>query len=93
MEKSEGENDKYADVEFAKEKSNEKGNFVLHRVLLTSKDEDQRKNLFKTRCFIQNKVSNLIVDNESSENLVLQKLVDYLMLPIETHDMPYTLVR
>ncbi|MGG6712857.1 UNVERIFIED_CONTAM: retroviral-like aspartic protease, partial [Salmonella enterica subsp. enterica serovar Weltevreden] len=34
---------------------------------------------------------NLIVDNGSSENLVSQKLVDYLRLPTEPHDKPYSL--
>ncbi|XP_058769117.1 uncharacterized protein LOC131642988 [Vicia villosa] len=85
------ENDEYADVEFAKEESDERVNFVLQRMLLASKDEGQRKNLFKTHCSIKNKVCNLIVDNGSTENLVSQKLVEYLKLPTEPHEKPYTL--
>lgn len=50
-EEFEGENDEYANVEFAEEEYDERVNFVLYRVLLTSKDEGQRKNLFKTHCF------------------------------------------
>lgn len=47
-EELEGENDEYADVEFTEEESDERVNFLLQRVLLTSKDKGQRKNLFKT---------------------------------------------
>lgn len=38
-EEFEGYNDEHADVEFVEEKSDERGNFVLQRVLLTSKGE------------------------------------------------------
>jgi hypothetical protein len=63
----------------------------LKRILQASKDEGQRKNLFKIHCAIKNKVCNLIVDNGSTENLVSQKLVDYLMLSTKPHEKPYTL--
>jgi uncharacterized protein YciU (UPF0263 family) len=64
------EDDEYAEVELAEEESSERVSFVLKRILLASKDEGQRKNLFKTHCSIKNKVCNLIVDNGSTENLV-----------------------
>jgi hypothetical protein len=48
----------------------------LQRLLLASKEEGQRKNLFKTHCSVKNKVCDMIVDNGSTENLVSQKLVD-----------------
>uniref|UniRef100_A0A803M747 CCHC-type domain-containing protein n=1 Tax=Chenopodium quinoa TaxID=63459 RepID=A0A803M747_CHEQI len=86
------ENDEYADVEFAEEEYDERVSFVLQRVLLTSKYEGQGKNLFKRHCSVQNKVCNLIVDNGSTKNFVSQKLVDYLKLPTEPHEKPYTLV-
>ncbi|XP_057250722.1 uncharacterized protein LOC130591424 [Beta vulgaris subsp. vulgaris] len=87
----EGENDEYAYAEFAEEESEDRVNFVLQRVLLASKEEGQRKNLFKTHCSIQNKVCNLIVDNGSTENLVFQKLVEYLKLSTTPHEKPYAL--
>ncbi|XP_057247959.1 uncharacterized protein LOC104884719 [Beta vulgaris subsp. vulgaris] len=88
----EGENDEYADAEFAEEESEDRVNFVLQRVLLASREEGQRKNLFKTHCSIQIKVCNLIVDNGSTKNLVSQKLVEYLRLPTTQHEKKrYTL--
>lgn len=85
------ENEEYEGAEFAEEESGEMINLVLQRVLLSSKEEGQRKNLFRTHCSIQNKVCNVIVDNGSSENLVSQKLVDYLKLPTTRHEKPYGL--
>ncbi|CAM8944685.1 unnamed protein product [Rhodiola kirilowii] len=61
------------------------------RVLLTTPDEGQRKNLFKSHCSILNKVCNLIVDNGSAENLISQKLVDHLKLHTEPREKPYAL--
>src|SRR4051812_27832616 len=84
-------NDEYADVEFAVEESDERVNFVLQVMLLASKDEGQRKNLFKTHFSIENKVCNLIVDSGSMVNLVSKKLVDYLKLSTKPHEKPYNL--
>ena len=85
------EHDDYERAEFAAEESSERVNIVLHRVLLSSKEESQRKHLFKTHCSINNKLCNLIVDNGSTENLVSQKLVYHLKLPTNIHEKPYTL--
>ncbi|KAL9683693.1 hypothetical protein QQ045_015521 [Rhodiola kirilowii] len=85
------EGDEYESVEFAEEESTEAVNIVLQRVLLTTPDKGQRKNLFKSHCSILNKVCNLIVDNGSAENLISQKLVDHLKLPTESHEKPYAL--
>jgi len=83
--------DEYAEVEFAEEESDERVNFVLQRMLLATKEEGQRKNLFKTHCSVKNKVCDLIIDNGSTENLVSQKLVNYFKLPAEPHEKPYAL--
>ncbi|KAI5430219.1 hypothetical protein KIW84_034699 [Lathyrus oleraceus] len=40
------ENDEYARVEFAEEEYDKRVNFMLQRILLASKDERKRKNLF-----------------------------------------------
>lgn len=88
---SEGEHNEYEDAEFAEEDLSEKVNIVLQRVLLTPKEEGQRKNLFRSHCAINRKVCNLIIDNGSCENLVSQKLVDHLGLPTQPHSSPYSL--
>ncbi|GAU47032.1 hypothetical protein TSUD_239890 [Trifolium subterraneum] len=67
------------------------GPITVIRMLLASKEEGQRKNLFKTRCSVNNKVCDLIVDNGSTENLVSKRLVDYFKLPTEPHENPYSL--
>lgn len=85
------EEDEYAGVEFAEEESNEVLSLVLQRILLSSKDEGQRKKLFQTHCTVAEKLCNLIVDNGSTENLVSEKLVDYLKLPTKPHEKPYAL--
>ncbi|KAL9665148.1 hypothetical protein QQ045_020559 [Rhodiola kirilowii] len=52
------EGDEYEGVEFAEEEESiEAVNIVLQRVLLTTPDEGQRKNLFKFHCSILKKVS------------------------------------
>ncbi|KAJ9557359.1 hypothetical protein OSB04_011973 [Centaurea solstitialis] len=87
----EREDDDYDGAEFAEEDLSEKINIVLQRVLLSSKEDGQRTNLFRSHCSVNNKVCDLIVDNDSCENLVSQKLVDYLKLPTEPIDTPYSL--
>ncbi|MCI50382.1 hypothetical protein A2U01_0071626, partial [Trifolium medium] len=82
--------DECAEAEFGEEESDERVNFVLQQILLASKEEGQRKNLFKTRCSVNNKVCDLIVDNGSTENFVSKKLVDYFKLPTEPHEKPYS---
>ena len=64
---------------------------MVQRVLLSSKEDGQRNNLFRSHCLVKNKVCDLIMDNGSCENLVSQKLVDYLKLPTEPLDTPYLL--
>ncbi|KAJ9544449.1 hypothetical protein OSB04_024156, partial [Centaurea solstitialis] len=81
------EEGEYDDLDFAEEDLEEKVACVLQRVLLTPKEEGQRKNLFRTYCAINKKVCNLTVDNGSCENLI----VDHLGLPTQPHDAPYSL--
>lgn len=82
------ENNEYAGVKFAEEEFDVRINFMLHRTLIASKEEGQHMNLFKTHCYIENKVCNLIVDSGKMENMVSQKLIDYLKLSIEPHENP-----
>ncbi|KAI3701642.1 hypothetical protein L6452_26873 [Arctium lappa] len=86
-----GEDDTCEGFSFAEEESEEKVNIVLQRVLFSSKEEGQRKNLFRSHCSINKKVCNLIIDNGSCENLVSRKLVDRLNLPTQPQEAPYSL--
>ena len=87
----EEENNEFEGVEFAEEETSARVNFVIHRVLLSSKEEGQRTNLFQTHYSVQNKLCNLIVDSGSTENLVSQKLVEHLKLATKPHEKPYSL--
>ncbi|KAA0047078.1 reverse transcriptase [Cucumis melo var. makuwa] len=64
---------------------------VIQRVLLAPKEETnpQCHSLFKTRCTINGKVCDVIIDNGSSENFVAKKLVTALNLKAEPHPNPY----
>ncbi|KAA0040321.1 RNA-directed DNA polymerase-like protein [Cucumis melo var. makuwa] len=64
---------------------------VIQRILIGSKEETnpQCLCLFKTRCAINEKVSDMIIDSRSSENFVAKRLVMTLNLEAETHPNPY----
>ncbi|PKU68071.1 RNA-directed DNA polymerase [Dendrobium catenatum] len=65
---------------------------VIRRVLNNQKDVlEQRHNLFRTRCTIQGKVCQVIVDGGSCENVASSILVDKLQLKTEEHPTPYQL--
>ncbi|KAI3759514.1 hypothetical protein L6452_07397 [Arctium lappa] len=74
-----------------KEEEEEKIHIILQRILLSSKEESQHEDLFRSHCSVHKKVCNLIIDNGSCENLVSQKLVDYFNLPTQHHECPYSL--
>lgn len=46
------------------------------------KDELQRDNLFHTRCFVHNKVCNVIIDDGTCTNVASNTLVKKLGLPL-----------
>lgn len=66
-------------------------NYVIQRLLLAPKQEKktQRHNIFKTRCTINQKVCNLIMDSGSCENIVSKALVSTLQLKVEKYPHPY----
>jgi hypothetical protein len=53
--------------------------------------EGQRENIFHTRCHVQNKVYNLIIDGSSCTNVTSIKLVEKLNLHTTKHHIPYKL--
>lgn len=42
----------------------------------------QRYSLFKTRCTVENKVCNVLINSESSENFLAKKLISAFNLKI-----------
>ena len=64
---------------------------VIQRILFTptAGQIPQRNSLFRTRCTINDKVCQVIIDSGSSENLVSKKLVSALNLKTDPHPNPY----
>jgi hypothetical protein len=69
--------------------------FMVRRVCFTprkAEDEDeQRHNLFHSRCTIGGKVCQLVIDSGSCENVVAEEVVEKLALETEKHPNPYRL--
>jgi len=53
--------------------------------------DQQRKNIFHTRCYIQNNVCNLIINSESCANIVSTTFISKPNLCIIKHVRPYRL--
>ncbi|XP_056158507.1 uncharacterized protein LOC130134829 [Syzygium oleosum] len=66
---------------------------IIRRVLHVevSLDNEQRENIFHTRCTINGKVCSVIIDGGSCTNVALTTLVDKLKLPTTKHPQPYKL--
>nr|GEX43040.1 hypothetical protein [Tanacetum cinerariifolium] len=65
---------------------------LVRRLVLTStkKSEDnQRHNIFQTRCKINQDVFNVIIDGGSSENIISRDIVTRLKLRPTKHPKPY----
>ena len=64
---------------------------IVQRLLLAPKkiDDSQRHKIFRTRCTLNNKVCNVIIDNGSSKNVVSRALVKALNLKTEKRSSPY----
>ncbi|KAK9714162.1 hypothetical protein RND81_06G075800 [Saponaria officinalis] len=69
-------------------------NLVLWRIMhsqQTSLDEDQRSLIFRSRCTIQGRVCNLIIDGGSCTNVASTTMVNKLKLNTQDHPTPYKL--
>ena len=53
--------------------------------------EQQRENIFHTRCYVNNKVCSMIIDGGSCTNVASTTLVEKLNLPMLKHPRPYKL--
>ncbi|XP_033138922.1 uncharacterized protein LOC117129779 [Brassica rapa] len=72
-----------------------RGELLVTRRLLNAqpkpKEDEQRENLFHTRCLIQEKVCSLIIDGGSCTNVASAELVEKLGLQVFKHPKPYLL--
>ena len=66
---------------------------VVRRLLLAPKREGhpQRHSIFKTRCTVNRKVCDVIIDSGSTENIVFHTMVSKLGLKVEKHPSPYSI--
>ena len=64
-------------------------NYVVRKLMLAHKQEEktQHHQLFRTRCTINNKLFELIIDSGNFENIISREVMRVLKLPIEKH--PY----
>ena len=62
-------------------------------VQVKEEDDDmvQRDNIFHTRCFVREKVCNVVTDGGSCTNVASTELVEKLSIPTMKHPMPYKL--
>ncbi|CAL9239482.1 unnamed protein product [Arabidopsis halleri] len=72
-----------------------KGELLVARRTLSvqtkSEEQEQRENLFHTRCHVQGKVCSLIIDGGSCTNVASDIMVKKLGLKVEKHPKPYDL--
>jgi len=66
---------------------------VLRRTLSTQKgdQEEQRENIFHSRCTVQGKVCSLIIDSGSCANVVSMSMIEKLNLHTSVHPHPYNI--
>ena len=66
---------------------------VLRRVLSTQRGvkDEQRENIFHTRCTVQGKVCSLIIDGGSCANIVSLSMIEKLSMQTVTHLHPYNI--
>jgi len=53
--------------------------------------DEQRENIFHTRCTVQGKACSLIIDGGSCANVVSLSMIEKLGLQIMTHPHPYNI--
>ena len=81
------------DQEEVVEEANDGELLVLRRALSSLKGdkEEQRENIFHSRCMVQGKVCSLIIDGGSYANVASSNMVEKLNLQVMTHPHPYNI--
>ena len=64
---------------------------ILHAGINPNEDEEQREQIFRTRCTIGGKTCNLVIDAGSCTNVASTTLVEKLKWPTTIHPHPYKL--
>ena len=79
--------------EEVEEEADEGEMLVLRRVLNGQKStkDEQRENIFHTRCTVQGKVCSLIIDGGSCANVVSLTMIEKLGLQVTAHPHPYNI--
>jgi hypothetical protein len=84
-----------AEEEFVTEEAESGSLFMLKRVCFTLRKvedgDEQRNNLFHSRCTIGGKVCHLVIDSGSCENIVAEEVVKKMALEMEQHPTLYHL--
>ncbi|XP_057808596.1 uncharacterized protein LOC131023071 [Salvia miltiorrhiza] len=91
---SEHDDDDDEDDEQLEEIVPEHGELLVVRRALNvqiKQEEEQRENIFHTRCLVQGKVCMLIIDGGSCTNVASGEMVEKLNLKTERHPHPYKL--
>lgn len=67
--------------------------FITRHALCMQIQEDgnQQKNIFYTRCYVNDKMCNMIIDGGSWTNVASTSLINKLILPTLKHLRPYKL--
>ncbi|KAL6565591.1 hypothetical protein OROHE_004646 [Orobanche hederae] len=60
-------------------------------IRLKEEENDQRENLFHTRCYVKDKVCSMVIDGGSCTNIASTIMVEKLGLPTLKHPRPYKL--
>ncbi|KAM1449600.1 hypothetical protein EV1_008218 [Malus domestica] len=64
---------------------------VLQRVIYSKpSDDNQRHQIFRSKCTIRDKVCQLVIDGGSCENFVARKVVEHFHLQTEKNSHPYS---
>jgi len=75
-------------------KEADEGKLLVLRGVLSNQrgvKDEQRENIFHTRCTVQGKVCSLIIDGGSCANVVSLSLIEKLGLQTMTHPYPYNI--
>ena len=66
-------------------------NYIVQKILLALKfeEDNQHNKIFRTRGTINDKICNVIIDNDSNKNIVSKALVDVIRLSTKKHPTPY----